>query len=86
MPNDYSGFENCRGRNGKEHTRQIDEILAQTTQEARSATEFLYGARYSELLRLPYFDCVLFKVVDPMHNLFLGMAKHLVEVWLQVLT
>ncbi|CAB4028333.1 Hypothetical predicted protein [Paramuricea clavata] len=86
VPNDYSGFENCRGRNGEEHRRQIDEVLAQTTQEARSATEALYGARYSELLRLPYFDCVRFTVVDPMHNLFLGTAKHLVEVWLQVLT
>ena len=77
---------NCRGRNGEEHRRQIDEILAQTTQEARSATESLYGARYSELLRLPYFDCVRFTVVDPMHNLFLGTAKRLVEVWLQMLT
>lgn len=28
------------------------------------------GVRYSELLRLPYFDIVRFHLVDPMHNLF----------------
>ena len=26
-----------------------------------------------------------FTVVDPMHNLFLGTAKHVVEVWLEML-
>jgi hypothetical protein len=84
VPNDYLGFENCRSRNIIEHRRQIEEILSNTTQEARSATESLYDARYSQLLRLPYFDYVCFTVVDPMHNLFLGTAKHLVEVWLQL--
>ena len=30
------------------------------------------GIRWSELLRLPYFDASRFVVVDAMHNLFLG--------------
>ena len=30
-----------------------------------------YGVRYTELLRLPYFDVVEYHVVDPMHNLLL---------------
>ena len=55
-------------------------------QDCRSAAESRYGARYSELLRLPYFDCVRFTIVDPMHNLFLGTAKHLMEVWLELST
>ena len=63
----------------------IEEVLAQTTQETRNTKESLYGVRYSELHRLPYFDCVRFTVVDPMHNLFLGTAKHVVEVWLEML-
>ena len=63
----------------------IKEVLAQTTQEARNAKESLYGVQYSELHRLPYFDCVRFTVVDHMHNLFLGTAKHVVEVWLEML-
>jgi Transposase family tnp2 len=31
------------------------------------------GVRWSELLRLPYFDPAQFVVVDPMHNLLLGL-------------
>ena len=34
-------------------------------------------------MRLPYFDCVRFIIVDPMHNLFLGTAKHIMQnIWL----
>lgn len=33
------------------------------------------GLRYTELLRLPYFDLSRFVVVDSMHNLFLGLLK-----------
>lgn len=49
----------------------------------RQEVERKYGTRYTELLRLPYFDCVRFTIVDPMHNLFLGSAKHVMQnVWL----
>ena len=37
-----------------------------------------YGARYTVLLELPYYDSVRFVIIDPMHSLFLGIAKH---VW-----
>lgn len=33
------------------------------------------GIRWSELLRLPYFDTSRFVVVDAMHNLFLGLVQ-----------
>ncbi|KJA18107.1 hypothetical protein HYPSUDRAFT_107459, partial [Hypholoma sublateritium FD-334 SS-4] len=33
------------------------------------------GIRWSELLRLPYFDPSRFVVIDAMHNLFLGLIK-----------
>jgi Transposase family tnp2 len=33
------------------------------------------GVRWSELLRLPYFDPTRMIVVDPMHNLFLGLVQ-----------
>jgi hypothetical protein len=33
------------------------------------------GVRWSELLRLPYFDIARCVVVDLMHNLFLGLIK-----------
>ncbi|XP_062508144.1 uncharacterized protein LOC134184461 [Corticium candelabrum] len=34
------------------------------------------GVRYSELLRLPYFDPVEMTAVDPMHCFFLGLVSH----------
>ena len=41
------------------------------------------GCRYSILLRLPYFDATQMLAVDPMHNLFLGTGKHILQFWLQ---
>uniref|UniRef100_U9UIQ0 Transposase domain-containing protein n=1 Tax=Rhizophagus irregularis (strain DAOM 181602 / DAOM 197198 / MUCL 43194) TaxID=747089 RepID=U9UIQ0_RHIID len=39
--------------------------------------------RWSELLRLPYFNPIRFLVVDPMHNLFLGIAHWIVKrLWI----
>ena len=40
-----------------------------------------FGIRYSVLLELPYFDAARMCVVDPMHNLLLGTARHAVEMW-----
>lgn len=40
-----------------------------------------FGVRYTELLRLPYFDTSQFIIVDPMHNMLLGTAKHIVNIW-----
>ena len=39
------------------------------------------GVRYSVLLELAYLDPVRFHVIDPMHNLLLGTAKHAMQVW-----
>ena len=39
------------------------------------------GVRYSVLIELPYFDAPRMCIVDPMHNLLLGTAKHMVELW-----
>ncbi|KAG2365895.1 hypothetical protein BDR07DRAFT_1275829, partial [Suillus spraguei] len=34
-----------------------------------------HGARWTELARLPYFDLVRQTIIDPMHNLLLGIVK-----------
>ena len=40
------------------------------------------GVRWSELLRLPYFDPIRFVIIDPMHCLFLGIARWIVKrIW-----
>lgn len=41
-----------------------------------------HGLRWSELLRLPYWDPTQYAVVDAMHNLFLGeLRHHCMDVW-----
>ena len=52
-----------------------------TTQAQQKEIEREQGCRYSALIKLPYFDVIRFSVVDPMHNLLLGTAKHVLSVW-----
>jgi hypothetical protein len=40
------------------------------------------GIRWSELLRLPYWDPIKYGIIDSMHNLFLGEAqRHCRFIW-----
>lgn len=59
----------------------MSEVLAAATATRRDDLEKLYGARYSELLRLPYFDIIDYHMIDPMHNLLLGTPKHMMNLW-----
>ncbi|KAF9521902.1 hypothetical protein CPB83DRAFT_741537, partial [Crepidotus variabilis] len=52
-----------------EHYRKAD------TTAARASVFDSTGLRWSELLRLPYFDITRGVVVDSMQNLFLGLLK-----------
>ena len=80
---DFSGFDPSPPRSNHEHRQQAQEILNQTSAGDCSDLEQKYGTRYSELMQLPYFDCVRFHVIDPMHNLFTGTAKHIMRnIWL----
>ena len=56
--------------------------LPNVTQKKRYASN--NGVRYTELLRLPYFDPVRMLIVDPMHCLFMGLAKSLFKRLLEV--
>ena len=40
-------------------------------------TELQLGCRYSVLVDLPYFDPIRMLLIDPMHNLYMGTAKHI---------
>ena len=46
-----------------------------------NAVVCITGAKYSVLFQLPYYDAVQFVIIDPMHNLFLGLAKTTFNVW-----
>ena len=66
-----------------EHRTRAADILAAQTLASRSELESSLGIRYSELLRLPYFDPIRGHAVDPMHNLLLGTAKHTFAIWIK---
>ena len=83
---DYSGFQRNTWpqRTLQSHTAHIAEILKSTSKTQKSSRESEYGCRYSELLKLPYFNPISMLIVDPMHNLFLGTTKHLFKnLWLK---
>ena len=71
---------------GKKRTNKLHRTHADSVHFARCQTEVNAvvrntGAKYSVLFQLPYYDAVLFVIVDPMHNLFLGLAKTTLKVW-----
>jgi len=79
----FGGFDNCMPHTNIEHSCEAQEILAEDTYQGRGNKQSKYDTRYTELMQLEYFDCIRFTIIDPMHNLFLGTAKHLMKnVWL----
>ena len=58
------------------HTEQMklgyQYALLQSASE-RAAFVKAHATRWSEFMRLPYFDVCSMVVIDPMHNLILGM-------------
>ena len=63
-------------RSNTRHRSDVKEILKCTTKTERRKKESELGCRYSSLLDLPYFCPIEMLLIDPMHNLFLGTAKH----------
>ncbi|KAI0054698.1 hypothetical protein BV25DRAFT_1816687 [Artomyces pyxidatus] len=52
------------------------------TQEEQADIYEKHGIRWTELLRLPYWNPIHFTVVDSMHNLYLGLLKtHVRDIW-----
>ena len=80
---DYSGFSpnEWPKRNIDEHNRKAFDWKFAKTLSCRHKIEREYGVRFSELIRLPYFDSIRFSVVDPMHNVLLGTVKLMMTVW-----
>lgn len=69
---DYQSWKpqtNAECREAAEEYRDADDSITQAQIFDRT------GLRWSELLRLPYFDITRCVVVDSMHNLFLGILK-----------
>ena len=76
---DYSGFDTTEwpARTLDAHRKGATKYEQAQTKSDQHKVFSEYGVRHSILLRLPYFDPIRFHVIDPMHNLLLGTAKHM---------
>ena len=64
-------------QSNSKHRADIKKVCQCSTKTSRAKAEMELGCRYSALLDLPYFDPITtMMMIDPMHNLFLGTAKH----------
>ena len=82
----YSGFERevWVPRTNQQHRADILKISKACNDSERVTLEKKLGCRYSALLELDYFDPIIHHVVDPMHNLFLGTAKKMFKLWIDL--
>jgi hypothetical protein len=62
-----------RSRTNEEQRQLGEEYRKLPTPTARKNFVKDHATRYTQLSRLPYFNLVEQVVIDPMHNLFLGM-------------
>lgn len=85
QPTDFSGYnrETFVNRTNSQHRENVNHVLSKNTKTAQMKAESEHGVRYSVLLNLTYFDPIRFVSIDVMHNLYLGTAKHCVEVWIE---
>ncbi|KII90059.1 hypothetical protein PLICRDRAFT_107744, partial [Plicaturopsis crispa FD-325 SS-3] len=71
-------------RTDAEQRRLGEQYRVLTTDALRKKFVKDHATRYTQLSRLPYFDLVKQTVIDPMHNLFLGVVKtHFYNIWVQ---
>ena len=79
----YGGFERSafEYRTNSSHRDKVSQILNCLSKGERDCLERKLGTRYSCLIRLPYVDPIRMTPIDPMHNLFLSTAKHMINVW-----
>ena len=74
---DYSGFHRTSRPKRTLDQRRIQGMAWKhaRTMTDRNKIEREFGVRFTELLRLPYFDTIQFSVIDVMHNILLGYLE-----------
>ena len=79
---DYSGFDRDSWR-VRTVAAVVTRIMNCYTKSAQQKVESETGFRNTVLLKLPHFDSCRMLLVDPMHNLYLGSAKHVLKaIWI----
>ena len=80
---DYSGYE-CNSwtlRTMEHHKQSLEAIKKASTPSERQELQRQNGVSVLILCKLPYFNIVRCHLIDPMHNFYLGTAKHMVKIW-----
>jgi len=84
---DFSGVDIGITKTHEEHKQNALNTLNALTQSSKDSLELECGSRFTQLMLLPYYDCIRFAIIDPMHNLFLGSAKRIMQKqWLDMFT
>ena len=65
----------------EQHKHSLELMKNASTPTERQELQRRYGVSWSVLCKLPYFDIVKYHLIDPMHNFYLGTAKHMVKIW-----
>jgi hypothetical protein len=83
----FGGFDDMddwfRQRNLEEFRQNAIEWVGCRTKDERNKHVSDKLVRWTELLRLPYFNPIRHCVIDPMHNLFIGIASWIVKrLWI----
>ena len=80
---DYSGFikSEWEPRLHAVHVWYAKQQKKANTESQRKEIESDFGARYSLLYELQYYNTISSLVIDPMHCLLLGIAKKFFKVW-----
>ncbi|KAL1925882.1 hypothetical protein VTP01DRAFT_7272 [Rhizomucor pusillus] len=86
LQRDFSGFTTeeiaaWEKRSGTENRIHAEAWANASNLDERRMIERVYGAGSSELRRLTYFDAVRCTIVDPMHKLYSGTAKGVLDLW-----
>ena len=79
----YGGYNctNWTARDISSHKSMAEKYKKSPTISSRKKIIHESGIKYSELLRIPHFDVIRLHIIDPMHNVFLGLAKHTIKTW-----
>ena len=80
----FSGVQLAPPRDHDTHKQNALKTLTAVTPTQRHELELGTGSRFTQLMYLPYYDCVRFSIIDPMHNMFLGTTKRILhQQWLE---
>ena len=82
---DYNGFDHTKwkSRTNSAHRTNVQKVCKATCKQQQVKIESTEGCHSSCLLKLPYSDPTRMLIIDPMHNVFLGSGKHMLEIWLK---